>query len=85
MTLPPLTLPKVVQSWKDLVRELGAPCFDAYYEPPIPPRSKAAANLEVTIGDQSDIKRLLLMALGHYALRENPQSKSGFLLFERTP
>jgi hypothetical protein len=63
LTLPPFRYPNH-GTLSDLVRQAGAPLFDAYYDPPVPSREYAMC--AVNLADPLDIERMLRRQLGQY-------------------
>jgi hypothetical protein len=79
MVLPPFPMPDPSRNLRRLVRTCGQPVFDPYYEPQIPPKSKLTAHCGMSLGDEMDIKRLLLCALGYFVLETQPAAMPAYM------
>jgi hypothetical protein len=63
IVVPPFQTPAASVTLREHLRQVSAPLFNAYYEPPIP-RALAFAVCGVNVGDDQDIQRLLRLGLG---------------------
>ena len=66
LIVPPIASDQGLLDYRELVRSWSEPLLNSYFEPPIPRNEPLLPHFSVFCGDDSEIKRLVRIAVGEY-------------------
>jgi hypothetical protein len=78
LVLPPFAMPQSNRRLREWLRNHGTPYFDPYYEPTLLPKNRLSAQCGFNIGDEEDIRRVLLTTVGNSNLGRGPSARSPY-------
>jgi len=77
--LPPLPFDPVYQRLLTWLGQLGAPYFDPYFHPGLPPRVRLAAQCALPVNDDRELERVMLSTIGGFLLSTQSVTPSRYL------
>lgn len=77
--VPPVPSDRTMIRYRELVRDWSDPLLESYFNPPVPRRDQRLPHFGVFCGDDAEMKRLVLGAVGEYLGLNERTSKSPYI------